>query len=431
MLTAPRLALILAGFCSPVTGSPAKAAGLAEALPIVKSGPLEQARQLLPRLARSGGMSADEQALLEAILLRREGQHARSEEILRRLLDKDPARRLVRFELARTLAAERRFTAARFQIDELINTENDARLRRIYIAFVAAILKERPWSIDAGVNVTPGTNINGGSSETVFDAGGKSFVINPASRAQAGVAAYGYVTGSYKIIVRPRWSLAIHAAGRIRKYSIASLDRQTGNAGFKLEAYVGKASVIDLDISAGLEWAPSGLVTRSISGTAQLRRRIGHAWQALATSSLTYSDAVNSKALDGISGSLSADIIYSPAAGFRVGAHAGYSFDSRGIAAFQYDGIDGRVYGYKEFGHGISVEAGIEAGTRIYRGPYPLAGFARRDRWVGAYAAITERDWAIAGFAPQLKASWSRQVSNISFYKNGSFSAAVNFTRAF
>lgn len=431
-LRAAALALFLAGpALAAGEAPPSPHAGFPALLRMAQTGEADQARRQLAVLQRANGVAPAEARLIEAILARRGGDFAASETILRDLLDADPSRRLIRFELAQTLAAAGRYTTARFQVDRLIDSERDPRLERVYRVFLARILAERPWSLDAGFSIGPASNINGGSSEAVVDAGGKQFVINPASRARAGVAATGFARGAWRVLVQPDMTISLTGTGRFQKYSVSALDRYTGQAGLRGEFYLPRGARLDAEIAGGGEWTGGSVSARTVSGALSWRQPVGRTWQALLAARVIWHDAVNGKTLDGAYGSFTIGAEHAFNAGFRLGAAVDYNFDRRGVAAFEYDGTAARVFGYRELPHGVSIEAGVEAGERRFRGVFPLLPVVRRDLYASAYATFTKRDWALGGFAPQLTLTASHQKSNVAFYTNSGFGASVGFTRAF
>src|SRR5690606_3330150 len=91
-----------------------------------------------------------------------------------------------RLELAKTLR-QQGDTDAAYHHFELLYGSSDPALKALAQNAMRAIEAERPYGLSVSAALLPSTNINRGSSQSAFDAGGMSFTIDDDSKAQSGV----------------------------------------------------------------------------------------------------------------------------------------------------------------------------------------------------------------------------------------------------
>lgn len=85
----------------------------------------------------------------------------------------------------------------------------------------------------------------------------------------------------------------------------------------------------------------------------------------------------------------------------------------------------------KEIFWGLRPQFNLEVGRQLHDAPMPLFDRTRRDWSLRAFASIYKRDWNIAGFAPSLRVTYTRNFSTISLYDQKRVRAEFGVTKAF
>ena len=85
----------------------------------------------------------------------------------------------------------------------------------------------------------------------------------------------------------------------------------------------------------------------------------------------------------------------------------------------------------REIGWGLRPQLVLEAGRQVNDAPMALFGKTRRDWRLQASASIYKRDWNVMGFAPLLRLTWTRNVSNIALYDQRRLRAEFGIAKAF
>ena len=420
-------------------------------LTAAQTAPPTEARRLRDRAA----LSDEERRLVDALLLQRDGDLAGSERALRDLLAEDASRRLVRFELARVLIARERYTAARFQLDRLIASEPDRRLRRVYAALDAEISRRRPWDFSLSLRAAPSTNANRGAEAETFQAGERTFTIDDVSRARSGIG-FGYSASASRrfepfgaplygppsdaLYVRAFVSGVHYEESALRSNRVGvgafwrhrfGLDGEEGAGGlFGPGAFTDVGVDVARDYVAGTLFdgdLHADLVTPYLSVALPLGGRFSLSGRT-AASHVGYDDALLD---DGWRGANDVALTFAPQPGLSVTAFAAHSWERSGREPNQYDGVSGGLSGYAELPWSVSATLTGTVGRRDYRAPFPGAGFEREDRFWKVEASFTKRDWALFGFAPRLSVSHEDQRSNVSFYTFTDTGANVSLSRSF
>ena len=85
----------------------------------------------------------------------------------------------------------------------------------------------------------------------------------------------------------------------------------------------------------------------------------------------------------------------------------------------------------KEVRWGLRPQLSVEVGGQVNDAPMALFGATRRDWHLEARASLYKRDWNIAGFAPSVSLTWSRNFSTIPLYDQRRLRAEFGITKAF
>ena len=419
---------------------------VAQVVKAAKTAPAAEARRLRDRAA----LDAESRRFVDALIAANEGDLAEAERELRALLAEDPSRRLVRFELAQVLIRRERYTAARFHLQRLVDSENDPQLRAVYGVFDREISRRRPWGVTLSIDAAPRTNVNRGSGELFYDANGTLFAIDEDARARSGIGVRFATSATRRFEWSPfadagsadagsgaptdAFHLRAFASGTLYRDSSLSTTR-VGAGGFWRRRFAG-GSLFDLGVDYARDHVSgtvfdgdvhADLVTPNVAFATPLGRRFTLATSARA-SHVFHADG---DLADGWRGTGSLALTWSPQPGRAVTGSVARSFERSGREHARYDGTTLGLGFYAELPWSVSATLDGSVGRRDYRAPFPGNVFAREDRFWRVGLRFTKRDWALAGFAPRIGVSYERQRSNISFYTFDDAGITLGLSRSF
>ena len=412
-------------------GKSAYASEVARLVSLAQSGDVAEAAALRDALAARGELSNDTGAFIDAMLLQRSGDLEGAEQRLRALLDAAPEARRVRFELVRVLFSRGRYTAARFHLDLLKESEPDPRLLGVYQALDNEITRRRPWDASLSLAVAPKTNANGGASGETIIVNGLPFRINDDSRAAADTGVDFDAVLARRFVLTDRHTIVARGFARGTAYRNKRYGSQEAGLGSFLRTRFGPRTFLDagIDTSALIyEHRPNAwLFSPHLSGQIGL----SNGWSFSGGVQASHVDFDAPGRDDGWRGSVSAGLRYTPDASRSLSARLAARMDRSGADHEQYDGVDLSVSMFRTLPAEIDATLSGSIGKRDYRGPFPLLGFEREDRFASAALSLTKKDWSVQGFAPTLTLSWQGQDSNVAFYQSGGLGASLGLSRSF
>lgn len=399
----------------------------------VKTRPPAVARSVRDETAAN--LSAEQLALVDALLLAREGDAEAAEEALRALLTEDPSRRLVRFELAQLLIRRERYTAARFQLDLLTASEPDPDVRRVYTALDRRISDLRPWDVDVSFGIAPRTNANRGSTEeTIGGPGGRGTIT---SRAVAGVGATYSASAARRFAVTP--TIDLYARGFASGIEYEDRDLASNRVGVgafaRYNAPTGGRFDLGLDLARDYAdgnvldgVASANVVTPYVSFHRPLSRRFALGGSQR-LSFVDYETALP----DGWRGSTAGTLSFAPQAGRVFSGSLTYGFDRSGQPFNQYDSLEVGLSAYAELPLGVSATLRGAVGARDFRSQFPTLapGKTREDSYARVSLDLTKRDWAVRGFAPRVGLSYEINESNVPLYTFDDVGVRLGVSRSF
>lgn len=96
-----------------------------------------------------------------------------------------------------------------------------------------------------------------------------------------------------------------------------------------------------------------------------------------------------------------------------------------------YDGWRAGAGILRELPWAITAYGQAQFSRRDYAAVYPGAGETRADRRLDLSLNLTKRDLVIAGFAPMLQYTFTRNISNVAFHDTHAHGVTLTFTRTF
>lgn len=396
---------------------------------LIDAGRNDDALALLRRL-EADGAGGIERDFLDGMLALARKDYRRAETMFRRILQRDPSLVRVRLELARTLFLEKKDEEADYHFKLAIAARPDPAVIANVARFREAIRARRAWRFNINLGIAPDSNINSATNTERVEILGLPFQLAPNSRAKSGT---GIVVGgdaSIRLWRNSKVPVYLGAYGRAVHYPDHDFD----------DYYIGGEFGPEFRLSGGrLRIAATGLrrwyggkpLVGSIGGRLNYDKVIGGKLGLEAGLAVRHNAYPRRDDVDGwdLEGSVALNhALDKSTLGFA------YTSVQRSIASDPgQSNWQGRLgLGVlREIGWGLRPQISIEVARQINDAPLVLFGGTRRDWRLQASASIYKRDWNVAGFAPSLKLSWTRNFSTLSIYDQRRLRAEFGIAKAF
>ena len=404
------------------------AAHTQETLPVrllIAAGKFDEARSQL----ENRGASDLEKAFYEGLILHRQGKYKEAVALFRQILNARPEQVPVRQALVSSLIALEDFEAADYQLDQLIEIDPNENNLTQYHTVKRRIYEKRPFGFSTSFTLVPSTNINRGTTNSVFSTGIGDFPIDEEGKQKSGVGAsltfsgyrqfqlesarlrlHGSLTGVFykesdinqygaklwaeyrKPIERGYWQLA-------PKVTLIYLDNK--------KAYNTKG----LDFTWLKQTSPKNIWTYKIGGY--------------------YGDFYDQDYRNGVylngSVSLRRKITSSVSVIGKLGLGAGRP----DAGHLQYDKYLASVDVIKSWSNGWLGSVGVELEHRPFRENFTAVDYPRRDNAKTLRFSLVNRNFTIWGATPRLSCAVKDVHSNVAFYDYSVQECAIGFTRRF
>ncbi len=364
-------------------------------------------------------------------VLKAQGRYAEAIDTFREVLRIDPNYLNARRELAHTLMLNEEYEAAEYHFEELMRIDNNENMRDGYRQFLARISELKPAGLSGFISILPSSNVNRGSSQTIFDTNLGEFVINPESRAKSGIGVRAGVSGFSRYLMSPssRLSFQWSAVGTVYGKKIynnlvgnvsVGYEQVTENGYWSLSPYYRRAWYKDDsdNDAVGLGF----FIRHRVNPKTQVAFSLDHEYRTYETLNyLNGSFSVGSVSLTRqLSPSLSVDAV--------LGYERSHPKDSRHL---QYNAYRALTEVTRSWTGGLSTSIGVEYGERHYRDDYPLTSSPRRDKFYKFGFTAYHSKINIRGFTPYLDCSHTINHSNVAFFKYHASECAVTMSRRF
>lgn len=396
---------------------------------LIEEGDYDNALVLLAQL-EADGVGGPERDFLDGMVALARKDYPRAEAMFRRILEGDPSLVRVRLELARTLFLEKKDEEADYHFRLAIAARPEKGVVASITRYREAIRARRAWRFNLNLGIAPDTNINSATNTDRVEILGLPFELSPDSKARSGTGAIVGADASVRLWREALVPVYLAGYGRMVRYGDHDFD----------DIYVGGEAGPEFRVSGGrLRVAATGL--QRWYGGKSLLTSIG--------ARLNYEKVINGKL--GLEASLALrrnayarrsdvdgwDLEASISANRPLGKSTlGYAFASidRTVAhdpgQSSWQGRLG-VGALKEIGWGLRPQISLEVARQVNDAPLVLFGGTRRDWRFQASASIYKRDWNVAGFAPSIRVSWTRNCSTLPIYDQKRLRAEFGIAKAF
>jgi outer membrane protein len=406
--------------------SPADAAKLA-----ISIGDYPEADEILSRVLVKDPSSTEALFLMGEVNSR---QHKYAEAIpyYRKILVDHPNVVRVRLDLARALfetgeddAAEYNFHLA-LAAGDLPDTVIDNVER-----YLAIIRSRQHFVYDLNFGIAPDSNLNKATANDHVTLFGLPFALSPDARQKSGIGVTGTVSGEYRadLATDVRWRTGALLYG-LKYPSNSEFDdsQARGHMGPQWFFQRGDVSVLGV---ATKRWFGDKDYSTGVGG-----RLEGQYWLTKQVLYSGYFEGLNSSYqtqpfLDGyyLDQGNFVDYYITPSSFVRGTVGVGYQSAESDVFSNWYYRF-GLAY-QQEFVYGITANLAPEVQWTNYQETNPLFGVRRVDRQIFVKLSLYKRDFTIFGFAPVVSYSYTTNQSNQSLFKFDRNQFQLGFTRQF
>lgn len=400
-----------------------------EKLPVqllIATGQYEQARtQLIDQDA-----SNLEKSYYEGIILHHQKKYKEAVALFRRILDARPEQILVRQALYKSLLAMKHYEAAEYQLDQLLEQDDNERNRAQYRISQRRILAEKPYGFSGSFAIVPSSNINRGTTNSVFSTGLGDFVIDEGGKEKSGIGVNAYVSAYRRFQLDDGNTITINGSVAGLTY----LDEDSDQYTFKVWA----------DYRNPMErgyWQVSPKFTLNyISGEKsyntkgldfKLRRQTSPENIWTYTLGGYYSDFYETDYRNGVywNGSVSLRRKLSPTLSItgKLGTGAGMPDPEH----LQYHLYSASVDITKSWASGWRTSVGAALDYKPFVGNFTAVDYPREDWGRTLRMSVMNTNFTIGGASPRLGCSFKDVESNVAFYDYTVQECSIGFTRRF
>jgi hypothetical protein len=356
--------------------------------------------------------------------------YRRAETMFRRILDRDPRLLRVRLELARTLFMEKKDEAADYHFRLAAGEHPPAQVTRNIVRFREAIRARRAWRFNFDIGFAPDSNINSATDKETVDIDGLPFRLDANGRARSGTGRFVGGDASVRLNRSGKIPIYLGAYGRWTVYRDHDFD----------DAYAGAEAGPEFKLAGGrlratatglLRWYGGRPLVDSFGAHLDYDKLVGDKWTVGVTLLVRHNDYARRRDVDGWDAEARVSATRPLGATTLGFAHAGVerSWANDPGQAFWRERI---VLGVlKEIGWGLRPQVSVDIARQVGDGPLAPFGKQRRDWLLQGSFSIYKRDWNVAGFAPSLSLTVTRNYSTLPLYQERRVRGEIRLTKAF
>lgn len=392
---------------------------------LIQLGKYDAARALL----EERDASALERGLSEGLILHRQGKYQEAAALFRSILNARPEQVLVRRALVSTLIAMEDYRAAHFHLEMLIETDPNERNWAKYRTTQNRLYEKNAYGFRTSFALTPSTNLNRGTTNTVFSTGLGDFIIDEGGREASGVGVAltfaGYRQWQFD---KSRLRLNGSISGNFYKESDAN------QYGLKLWADY------RIPIERGY-WEVSPKVTLNYLASEKLYNTKGidltYRKQTSAQNIWTYKvggyygDFYDSDYRNGVYANASASLRRKVTPTVSVIGKLGLGAGRPEAGHLQYEKYVASVDVVKSWASGWMGSVGAELEHRPYRENFTAVDYPREDNGKTLRFSVMNRNFSIRGATPRLSCQIKDVQSSVAFYDYSVKECSIGLTRRF
>ena len=393
---------------------------------LISTGQIETARSAL----EAQNPSQADRLFFEGRVLKARNRLPEAISTFRRVLQVDPNYINARRELAHTLLLNRDYGPAEYHFDALMQVDQNTQMRDGYRRFLNVIDQNKPMGISGYFSVLPSTNVNRGTTNTVFDTNLGQFVIDPNSQAESGVGVQLGLSGYFRHLTSPKSRIALNWSLSGTKYEEERYNSAVGSIALSYEHITGSGSWF-LGPYYRATWREDDADNEAQGLRFGLTHRLGNRKQLSLSLSHEYRDYTVQDYRDGAFSSASISLSHQISPSLSVSAGFGLERSSPEAEHLQYDGRKLFTGFSKSWEGGLQTSLGFAYGVRDFVGDYPLTSSPRADDFYKISIGVQNSRIDIWGFTPRLSCSHTINHSNVAFYDYGATECQATVSRNF
>jgi hypothetical protein len=356
--------------------------------------------------------------------------YRRAEASFRKILDRDPRLLRVRLELARTLFMERKDEQADYHFRLAGAERPPAQVSRNILRFRQAIRARRSWRFNFDIGLAPDSNINSATDRQSVDIYGLPFKLDPSARARSGTGTFIGGEASLRLNRFGRIPVYLGGYGRWLRYGDHNFD----------DTYVGGQAGPEFAVAGGrlrtsatglMRWYGRRPLVSSLGAHLDFEKLVGDKWTVGGALLLRHNNYVRRRDVDGwdteARASVSRPLGKTTLGSVSIGIERNLANDPG--QAFWRERLSIGVI--KEIGWGLRPQLNLDLARQTGDGPLAPFGKVRRDWLLQGSFGIYKRDWNVAGFAPSLGVTVTRNYSSLPLYQQRRIRGEIRATKAF
>lgn len=396
---------------------------------LVQADRIDDAERVLT-LALQQNPDDNEAIFLRGIIAVTRKNYDAAVEDFRRILAAEPNRERVRLELARAFFLEADYDNAERNFKFARGGDLPPETKTLIDQYLAAILRLRRWSYNAGIALADDTNANGATSVRTIDLYGLPFTLSDNARQKSGVGIAVDLSGEWSPQLWESTKARLGIVTHRLEYSGHSFDDMT------ISVYAGPEFLfsrwqIDTLITAFRRWYGGEPYNEGIGGRGILSYILTPALQlttAFDLQAVSYRLA-NSENGPVISGNFDLGYTLSPSSIVRISG--GISSQRAKLPAFANSTYWLAMNYYRDLPWGFSGSFQPAYSWTRYDAPLAAFGAVRADRTLALRFDVLNRRIEYGGFAPRLSYIYVSQQSSIALYRFSRNQVQLGLTRQF
>lgn len=350
-------------------------------------------------------------------------------DILHRILSADPNFIQVRFTLGETYLRLKKYEHATYHFKLVLAQKIPTQIAQIIRKHLSFINRQKIWQISYGGDITPQSNANGGSHESVVLIGGIPFKLNDTSLAQSGLS----INANGAVVIAPHLNGDIY--GHFKLYASGNYLPSSKQLNFNLGGEAGLSLKQKTDqYSLGLGYKKQFFDRAPYSDKLELWGR----WQKLLTNNLSWNGqgVIAKTSFENLTGheyglTLSQSLNYEHDVNFGVNLAPTLSYTRSRSQKNDKATVGLTVTTRHSLPHYFTINPHVAVGYNHYFQEDGIFNKKRKDLTFGTGIKITNSKFKILDFAPYIQYSYEYKHSNIKLYTTQNHSLSLGLTAKF
>ncbi|MEE9454791.1 MAG: surface lipoprotein assembly modifier [Paracoccaceae bacterium] len=378
-------------------------------------------------LDKSSPTQAD-RIFFHALAMKITGNLAQAIEEFREVLRIDPQYINARRELAHTLLMADELDVAAFHFNELMDIDQNPRMRAGYRQFLNIIEQNKPYGISGSFSLLPSTNINSGTTNVIFvtDIGPVAIDSPP----QSGVGAQIALNGFFRKKISQRSQFMLNWGVTTINYENTDYNSVTGNLSLAFHRS-SQHSNWSIGPYYRQTWKEDGNDSSATGVRFSISHRLSDSNQLTVSLNSEYQTNPAKPYQDGYSSGAQFNLRHQINPALSVTAGLSGRWNRSRAAHLQYNDTKISVGVSKAWEGGLHTSLGLNYGDRPYIGVFPALSVARHDSYYGVNFEIYNSTINYMGFTPRLSCSYTENWSNVAFFDYEVTSCQATISRNF